>query len=60
MPAPALGQDTADVLDRMPGLTTADIARLTSAKHDQRRRQRMTKLAQTLGLTEFQTEIIAR
>ncbi|MCV7200035.1 CoA transferase [Mycobacterium angelicum] len=30
-PAPALGQDTADVLTRLLGLTTADIARLTSA-----------------------------
>ncbi|WP_068177888.1 CoA transferase [Mycobacterium sp. UM_CSW] len=31
-PAPALGQDTADVLAERLGLTTADIARLTSAK----------------------------
>ena len=31
-PAPALGQDTAEVLTRELGLTTADIARLTSAK----------------------------
>jgi 2-methylfumaryl-CoA isomerase len=31
-PAPALGQDTADVLTECLGLTTADIARLTSAK----------------------------
>ena len=31
-PAPALGQDTADVLTQYLGLTTADIARLTSAK----------------------------
>lgn len=31
-PAPALGQDTADVLAQYLGLTTADIARLTSAK----------------------------
>jgi 2-methylfumaryl-CoA isomerase len=31
-PAPALGQDTADVLARHLGLTTADLARLTSAK----------------------------
>jgi 2-methylfumaryl-CoA isomerase len=31
-PAPALGQDTADVLARRLGLTAADIARLTSAK----------------------------
>jgi 2-methylfumaryl-CoA isomerase len=31
-PAPALGQDTADVLTDCLGLTTADIARLTSAK----------------------------
>ncbi len=31
-PAPALGQDTADVLERCLGLTTADIARLTAAK----------------------------
>ncbi|MDT5350537.1 MAG: 2-methylfumaryl-CoA isomerase [Mycobacterium sp.] len=30
-PAPALGQDTADVLTECLGLTTADIARLTSA-----------------------------
>ncbi|ORW98431.1 mesaconyl-CoA isomerase [Mycobacterium szulgai] len=29
--APALGQDTADVLTQLLGLTTADIARLTSA-----------------------------
>jgi 2-methylfumaryl-CoA isomerase len=31
-PAPALGQDTADVLTECLGLTDADIARLTSAK----------------------------
>lgn len=31
-PAPALGQDTADVLTQCLGLTTADIARLASAK----------------------------
>jgi len=31
-PAPALGQDTVDVLTERLGLTTADIARLTSAK----------------------------
>jgi 2-methylfumaryl-CoA isomerase len=31
-PAPALGQDTAGVLTQYLGLTTADIARLTSAK----------------------------
>lgn len=31
-PAPALGQDTADVLRRLSGLTTADIERLTNAK----------------------------
>ncbi|WP_232006665.1 CoA transferase [Mycobacterium sp. 1245805.9] len=31
-PAPAVGQDTADVLAECLGLTTADIARLTSAK----------------------------
>jgi len=31
-PAPALGQDTADVLTECLGLTAADIARLTSAK----------------------------
>ena len=31
-PAPALGQDTADLLTRHLGLTTADIERLTSAK----------------------------
>jgi 2-methylfumaryl-CoA isomerase len=31
-PAPALGQDTADVLGQFLGLTTADIARLTRAK----------------------------
>ena len=31
-PAPALGQDTAAVLTERLGLTTADIARLTSAK----------------------------
>ena len=31
-PAPALGQDTTDVLATQLGLTTADIARLTSAK----------------------------
>ena len=31
-PAPALGQDTAEVLAQRLGLTTADIARLTSAK----------------------------
>jgi len=31
-PAPALGQDTADVLAQYLGLTNADIARLTSAK----------------------------
>ena len=31
-PAPALGQDTADVLAHYLGLTTADIERLTSAK----------------------------
>ena len=31
-PAPALGQDTADVLADLLGLTTADIERLTSAK----------------------------
>src|SRR5262249_14460712 len=30
-PAPALGQDTADVLTECLGLTTADIARLTNA-----------------------------
>ncbi|KLO45660.1 CoA transferase [Mycobacterium nebraskense] len=30
--APALGQDTADVLERRLGLTTADIERLTKAK----------------------------
>jgi 2-methylfumaryl-CoA isomerase len=32
VPAPALGQDTADVLTEHLGLTDADIARLTSAK----------------------------
>ena len=32
VPAPALGQDTADVLERYLGLTTADIERLTDAK----------------------------
>jgi 2-methylfumaryl-CoA isomerase len=31
-PAPALGQDTADVLGQCLGLTTADIERLTNAK----------------------------
>jgi 2-methylfumaryl-CoA isomerase len=31
-PAPALGQDTADLLTQHLGLTTADIERLTSAK----------------------------
>src|ERR1700758_4170114 len=31
-PAPALGQDTADLLAERLGLTTADLARLTSAK----------------------------
>ncbi|MDT5256258.1 MAG: 2-methylfumaryl-CoA isomerase [Mycobacterium sp.] len=31
-PAPTLGQDTADVLAERLGLTTADVARLTSAK----------------------------
>jgi 2-methylfumaryl-CoA isomerase len=31
-PAPTLGQDTADILTECLGLTTADIARLTSAK----------------------------
>jgi 2-methylfumaryl-CoA isomerase len=31
-PAPALGQDTADVLTQHLGLTTADLARLTNAK----------------------------
>ncbi|BBZ71221.1 CoA transferase [Mycobacterium paraseoulense] len=31
-PAPALGQDTADILERHLGLTTADIERLTDAK----------------------------
>ena len=31
-PAPALGQDTADLLTQYLGLTTADIERLTSAK----------------------------
>lgn len=31
-PAPALGQDTADVLGRYLGLTTGDIERLTNAK----------------------------
>jgi 2-methylfumaryl-CoA isomerase len=31
-PAPALGQDTADVLARCLGLTTGDIERLTTAK----------------------------
>ncbi|BBY01916.1 CoA transferase [Mycobacterium seoulense] len=31
-PAPALGQDTADILERRLGLTTADIERLTDAK----------------------------
>ena len=31
-PAPALGQDTADVLEQYLGLTTADIERLTNAK----------------------------
>jgi 2-methylfumaryl-CoA isomerase len=31
-PAPALGQDTVDVLAQYLGLTTADIERLTSAK----------------------------
>jgi 2-methylfumaryl-CoA isomerase len=31
-PAPALGQDTADVLGQYLGLTNADMARLTSAK----------------------------
>jgi 2-methylfumaryl-CoA isomerase len=31
-PAPALGQDTADVLRRLLGLSTADIERLTDAK----------------------------
>jgi 2-methylfumaryl-CoA isomerase len=31
-PAPALGQDTADVLSQYLGLTTDDIARLTNAK----------------------------
>ena len=31
-PAPALGHDTADVLQRSLGLTTADIERLTNAK----------------------------
>ncbi|HJT95190.1 MAG TPA: 2-methylfumaryl-CoA isomerase, partial [Mycobacterium sp.] len=31
-PAPALGQDTVDVLTECLGLTDADIARLTSAK----------------------------
>lgn len=31
-PAPALGQDTADVLTQCLGLTAADIARLTSAR----------------------------
>ncbi len=31
-PAPALGRDTADVLSQYLGLTTADIARLTSAR----------------------------
>ncbi len=32
LPAPALGQDTADVLEQCLGLTTADIERLTNAK----------------------------
>jgi 2-methylfumaryl-CoA isomerase len=31
-PAPALGQDTADVLTRCLGLTSADIDRLANAK----------------------------
>lgn len=31
-PAPALGQDTADVLQRLLGLSTADVERLTDAK----------------------------
>lgn len=31
-PAPALGQDTADVLQRLLGLTAADVERLTNAK----------------------------
>lgn len=31
-PAPALGQDTAEILQRLLGLTTADIERLTDAK----------------------------
>lgn len=31
-PAPALGQDTADILERRLGLTTADIDRLATAK----------------------------
>ena len=31
-PAPALGENTADVLARHLGFTTDDIARLTSAK----------------------------
>ncbi|GFG95006.1 CoA transferase [Mycobacterium timonense] len=31
-PAPALGQDTADVLRRLLGLSTADVERLTDAK----------------------------
>ena len=56
-PAPALGQDTADVLTECLGLTANDITRLLGANTI--RRTAMTKLAQTLGLTEFQTEIIA-
>ena len=48
--APALGQDTADVLTECLGLTAADIARLADAKTIAcEGRQRMTKLAQTLG-----------
>lgn len=31
-PAPALGQDTAEILQRLLGLTTADVERLTDAK----------------------------
>jgi 2-methylfumaryl-CoA isomerase len=31
-PAPALGEDTADILTESLGLTVADIERLTSAK----------------------------
>ena len=61
-PAPALGQDTADVLTALPGTDDRRHRALDERENDRLKangRQRMTKLAQTLGLTEFQTEIIA-